>query len=71
MRSINTSRLAVVNWLWDGELVQTFDEEDDIQCNSKLLRFSFTNALPDVPYHKTHHAGFWTHLNPARISVPR
>ncbi|KIM68913.1 hypothetical protein SCLCIDRAFT_1209129 [Scleroderma citrinum Foug A] len=46
----------VVNWLWNGELVQTFDNEDNIQY---------------VPYHEMRHGDFWTHLNPARMSVPR
>ncbi|KAL4081565.1 hypothetical protein V8B97DRAFT_1923778 [Scleroderma yunnanense] len=45
----------VVNWLWNGELVQTLDDDEDIQY---------------VPYHKMHQAGFGAHLDPARMSVP-
>jgi len=71
MKSTSPSYFAVVNWLWNGELVQTLDDEADIQCDSNLLRPSSTNSLSDVSYHKMHHAGFWTHLNPARMSVPR
>ncbi|KAI6130332.1 hypothetical protein EDD16DRAFT_1541675 [Pisolithus croceorrhizus] len=47
----------VVNRLWNGELVQTAnEEEEDIQY---------------VPYHKPCNAGFWAHFDPARMSVPR
>lgn len=47
----------VVNRLWNGELVQTAnEEEEDIQY---------------VPYHKPCNAGFWAHFDPTRMSVPR
>ncbi|KAH7887552.1 hypothetical protein F5I97DRAFT_1805205 [Phlebopus sp. FC_14] len=46
----------VVNSLWNGELVQTNDEQNDIQY---------------VPYHRSEHTGFWGHIDPSRISVPR
>ncbi|KAF9226676.1 hypothetical protein BS17DRAFT_800677 [Gyrodon lividus] len=46
----------VVNSLWNGELVQTVDEQDDIQY---------------VPYRKSQSGSFWSHIDPSRISVPR
>lgn len=48
----------VVNRLWNGELVQAAneEEEEDIQY---------------VPYHKPCNSGFWAHFDPTRMSVPR
>ncbi|KAG2349128.1 hypothetical protein BDR05DRAFT_956507 [Suillus weaverae] len=47
---------SVVRALWDGELVQTLTDQEDIQY---------------VSYHKSRQAGFWSHMDPSRISVPR
>ncbi|KAG2155006.1 uncharacterized protein EDB93DRAFT_1080810 [Suillus bovinus] len=52
----STEAQDVVRALWDGELVQTLTDQDDIQY---------------VSYHKSRRAGFWGHMDPARISVPR
>ncbi|KIL00487.1 hypothetical protein PAXRUDRAFT_762456 [Paxillus rubicundulus Ve08.2h10] len=46
----------VVNSLWNGELVQTIDERDDIKY---------------VPFHKSQSGSFWSHVDPSRMSVPR
>ncbi|KAG6378638.1 calcium activated cation channel [Boletus reticuloceps] len=46
----------VVASLWNGGLIQSIDENDDIQY---------------VPYHKSHREDFWSHINPSRMSVPR
>ncbi|KIO12590.1 hypothetical protein M404DRAFT_684182 [Pisolithus tinctorius Marx 270] len=48
----------VVNRLWNGELVQVADEEDE-------------DDIQYVPYHKPRNAGFGAHFDPARMSVPR
>ncbi|KIJ69974.1 hypothetical protein HYDPIDRAFT_104644 [Hydnomerulius pinastri MD-312] len=45
----------VVDSLWNGELVQTMDEQDDIQY---------------VSYRKSRTEGFWGHIDPSRMSVP-
>ncbi|KAG0709856.1 hypothetical protein DFH29DRAFT_841605 [Suillus ampliporus] len=47
---------SVVKSLWNGELVQTLTDQDDIQY---------------VSYHESRQAGFWSHMDPSRISVPR
>lgn len=47
---------SVVRALWDGELVQTLTDQEDIQY---------------VSYHKSRQAGFLGHMDPSRISVPR
>ncbi|KAG2156276.1 hypothetical protein DEU56DRAFT_766342 [Suillus clintonianus] len=52
----STEAQSVVRALWDGELVQTLTEQDDIQY---------------VSYHKSRQTGFWGHMDPSRISVPR
>ncbi|KAG2060138.1 hypothetical protein BDR06DRAFT_948194 [Suillus hirtellus] len=52
----STEAQNVVRALWDGELVQTLTDQDDIQY---------------VSYHESRQAGFWGHMNPSRISVPR
>ncbi|KAF8551478.1 hypothetical protein OG21DRAFT_1499116 [Imleria badia] len=46
----------VVTSLWNGVIIQSIDERDDIQY---------------IPYHKSHREGFWSHIDPSRISVPR
>ncbi|KIJ20360.1 hypothetical protein PAXINDRAFT_166432 [Paxillus involutus ATCC 200175] len=45
-----------VNSLWNGELVQIIDEQDDIKY---------------VPYRKPQSGSFWSHIDPSRMSVPR
>jgi hypothetical protein len=52
----STEAQSVVRTLWDGELVQTLTDQDDIQY---------------VSYRKSRQAGFWDHMDPSRISVPR
>ncbi|KAG2369676.1 hypothetical protein BDR07DRAFT_1388088 [Suillus spraguei] len=52
----STEAQSVVRALWDGKLVQTVTDQDDIQY---------------IPYHKSRQAGFWGHMDPSRISVPR
>ncbi|KAF8450621.1 hypothetical protein L210DRAFT_3618243 [Boletus edulis BED1] len=46
----------VVASLWNGVIIQSIDENDDIQY---------------VPYHKSHREDFWSHIDPSRMSVPR
>ncbi|KAG8218558.1 hypothetical protein J3R82DRAFT_4199 [Butyriboletus roseoflavus] len=46
----------VVTSLWNGVLVQSIDEHDDIHY---------------IPHHKPQHGDFWSHVNPSRMSVPR
>ncbi|OJA19294.1 hypothetical protein AZE42_00451 [Rhizopogon vesiculosus] len=52
----STEAQGVVRALWNGELVQTLTDQDDIQY---------------VSYHKSRQTGFWGHVDPTRISVPR
>ncbi|KAG1815632.1 uncharacterized protein BJ212DRAFT_230992 [Suillus subaureus] len=52
----STEAQSVVRALWDGELVQTLTDQDDIQY---------------VSYHESRQAGVWGHMDPSRISVPR
>ncbi|KAG1761379.1 hypothetical protein EDD22DRAFT_897285 [Suillus occidentalis] len=52
----STEAQSVVRALWNGELVQTLTDQDDIQY---------------VSYHKSRRAGLWGHMDPSRISVPR
>ncbi|KAF9247409.1 hypothetical protein BU15DRAFT_84908 [Melanogaster broomeanus] len=44
----------VVNSLWNGELVQTVDEQDDIQY---------------VCYRKSQSGSFWSHIDPSRMTL--
>ncbi|KAI0677344.1 hypothetical protein C8Q78DRAFT_1002340 [Trametes maxima] len=46
----------VVQDLWSGRTVQVYDKDGDI---------SF------VPYGDVRYSGFWSHLNPSRLGVPR
>ncbi|KAG1846767.1 hypothetical protein DFJ58DRAFT_798534 [Suillus subalutaceus] len=52
----STEAQDVVRALWDGELVQTLTDQDDIQY---------------VSYHESRQTGFRGHMDPSRISVPR
>lgn len=52
----STEAQNVVRALWNGELVQTLTDQDDIQY---------------VSYHESRQAGFWGHMDPSRISIPR
>ncbi|KAH7930691.1 hypothetical protein BV22DRAFT_1139072 [Leucogyrophana mollusca] len=52
----STEAQDVVNALWNGELIQKSNEENDIQY---------------VSYRKGPTAGFWGHVDPSRMSVPR
>ncbi|KAH7916291.1 hypothetical protein BJ138DRAFT_1140008 [Hygrophoropsis aurantiaca] len=52
----STEAQEVVDSLWNGELIQKNNEENDIQY---------------VVYRKGPSTGFWGHLDPSRISVPR
>ncbi|KAI0727308.1 hypothetical protein C8Q72DRAFT_841133 [Fomitopsis betulina] len=52
----STEAQDVVNCLWRGQLVQTHEADHDINL---------------VPYKQYGYDGFWAHLNPGRLSVPR
>ncbi|TCD69242.1 hypothetical protein EIP91_008345 [Steccherinum ochraceum] len=52
----STEAQDVVNDLWRGQLVQKHNEHHDIEF---------------MPFHDGGHDGFWSHLSPARLAVPR
>ncbi|KZT05660.1 calcium activated cation channel [Laetiporus sulphureus 93-53] len=52
----STEAQDVVNYLWNGQLVQKHGHDHDIDF---------------VPYRKYGCDGFWAHLDPGRLSVPR
>ncbi|KAF8507846.1 calcium activated cation channel [Hysterangium stoloniferum] len=53
--SSNESQL-VMKSLWDGHLVQKYNKNDDIDY---------------VPFEEVRKHGFWGHIEPSRLSVPR
>lgn len=64
---------AVIQDLWSGRTVQVYDEDGSVSCK---LVLSFHNpcaltVIEVVPYSEVLYDGFWSHLTPARLGVPR